>query len=145
MGDIGHVDAQGWLFFHHRKGSAIRRNGDFINPSEVEKALAEHPGIADVFVYGVPAASGAPGEKDVVAAIVPTGAKPLDPDTVFAHCRRWLPSNSVPSVLQVVAQIPKTASEKPLQRLLAVELSAAGAVLYHPATSRQGAGVKQPA
>ena len=41
MGDIGHVDADGWLFFHHRKGGGIRRNGDFINTAFVEKALSE--------------------------------------------------------------------------------------------------------
>ena len=70
-GDMGHRDADGWLFFDYRKGGSIRHNGDFINTGFVEKVIAEHPAVSDVFVYGVPAASGAPGEKDVVAAIVP--------------------------------------------------------------------------
>ena len=69
-GDMGHSDAEGWLFFDYRAGGGIRHNGDFIDPSFVEKAIAELPEVTDVFVYGVPAASGAPGEKDVVAAIV---------------------------------------------------------------------------
>jgi crotonobetaine/carnitine-CoA ligase len=117
-GDMGHRDADGWLFFDYRKGGSIRHNGDFINPGFVEKAIAEHPAVSDVFVYGVPAASGAPGEKDVVAAIVPAPGVELDPASVFRACRRGLEPNFVPSYLQVVDEIPKTASEKPQERFL---------------------------
>lgn len=124
MGDIGHVDADGWLFFHHRKGSAIRRNGDFINPAVIEKLLAEHPQVQDVFVYGCPAASGAPGEKDVVAAVVPVDRSTFDPVAIFRDCRAGLEPNSVPVVLQVVEAIPKTASEKPQERFLLKDLMA---------------------
>lgn len=123
MGDIGHVDAEGWLFFHHRKGSAIRRNGDFINPAVIEKLLAEHPQVQDVFVYGCPAASGAPGEKDVVAAVVPVDPVSFDPAAIFHHCRAGLEHNSVPVVLQVVESIPKTASEKSQERFLLKDLT----------------------
>jgi crotonobetaine/carnitine-CoA ligase len=124
MGDIGHVDGDGWLFFHYRRGSALRRNGEFINPSQVEKVLAEHPQVQDVFVYGCPTASGAPGEKDVVAAVVPVAGVAFDPADVFRHCSRALERNSVPVVLQVVQSIPKTASEKPQERFLAADLAA---------------------
>jgi crotonobetaine/carnitine-CoA ligase len=115
-GDMGHADEEGWLFFDYRAGGGIRHNGDFINPSFVEKAIAEHPAVIDVFVYGVPAASGAPGEKDVVATVVLEAD--ADPDGVFAHCREQLESNFVPSYLQIVDEIPKTASEKPQERIL---------------------------
>ncbi len=117
-GDIGHTDAQGWFFFDYRKGGGIRHNGDFVNPGFVEKVVAEHPQVSDVFVYGVPAASGAPGEKDVVAAIVARDRDALDVAGVFAACRAGLESNFVPSYLQVVDEIPKTASEKPQERFL---------------------------
>ena len=117
-GDIGHTDADGWLFFDYRKGGGIRHNGDFVNPGFVEQVIAEHPAVGDVFVYGVPAASGAPGEKDVVAAVVTIGESEFDPQSVFAACRRELEANFVPSYLQVVDEIPKTASEKPLERFL---------------------------
>ena len=116
MGDIGHMDEDGWLYFHYRDGGGIRRNGDFVNPAFVEKVIAEHPQVSDVFVYGVKAASGAPGESDVVAAIVP-GVQ-LDPADVIAACRRELEKNFVPSYLQIVDEIPKTASEKPQERFL---------------------------
>jgi crotonobetaine/carnitine-CoA ligase len=117
-GDMGHRDADGWLFFDYRKGGGIRRAGDFINPGFVEKVIAEHPDVSDVFVYGVPARSGAPGEQDVVAAIVPEPGRRVDPESVFARCRAGLEPNSVPSYLQVVPEIPKTASEKPQERFL---------------------------
>jgi crotonobetaine/carnitine-CoA ligase len=115
-GDMGHRDEEGWLFFDHRAGGGIRHNGDFVHPGFVEKAVAECPEVADVFVYGVPAASGAPGEKDVVAAVALTPG--ADPSAIFAACRRRLESNFVPGYLQVVDEIPKTASEKPQERIL---------------------------
>ena len=69
-------------------------------------------------MYGVKAASGAPGEKDVVAAVVPKDAACFDPQQIFRVCRAKLEASSVISWLQVVPQIPKTASEKPLERYL---------------------------
>lgn len=117
-GDMGHADPEGWLFFDYRAGGGIRHNGDFVNTGFVEKVVAEHPSVSDVFAYGVEAASGAPGEKDVVVAIVPVDRATFDPAAVFAACREGLESNFVPTYLQVVAEIPKTASEKPQERFL---------------------------
>jgi crotonobetaine/carnitine-CoA ligase len=122
-GDIGHADEEGWLYFDYRKGGGIRHNGDFVNIGFVEKAIAELPTVTDVFVYGVEAASGAPGEKDVVAAIVPTDAASFCPEDVFVACRQALESNFVPSYLQVVDEIPKTASEKPQERFLLAQFA----------------------
>ena len=129
-GDIGHTDDEGWFFFDYRKGGGIRHNGDFVNISFVEKAIAEVPSVTDVFIYGVEAASGAPGEKDVVAAIVPTDASSFSVDEVFAACRESLESNFVPSYLQVVNEIPKTASEKPQERFLLADFAVDAANVY---------------
>jgi len=118
-GDMGHADTDGWLFFDYRRGGGIRHNGDFVHPGFVEKALAEHPDVSDVHVYGVPAASGAPGEKDVVAALVFHHGSEPDPESIFAWCRERLERNFVPDYLQIVDEIPKTASEKPQERYLA--------------------------
>jgi crotonobetaine/carnitine-CoA ligase len=128
-GDICHRDAEGWLFFDYRKGGGIRHNGDFINPGFVEGVLAEHPKIDDVYVYGIPSANGAPGESDAVAAIVIDRAG-FDPASVFAHCRAKLESNFVPAYLQVVREIPKTASEKPQDRFLIEALRGDDAEIY---------------
>ena len=117
-GDMGHIDEDGWFFFDYRKGGGLRHNGDFVHPAFVERVLAEHPDVTDVYVYGVTAASGAPGEKDVVAAVVPTDPESFDAASVFEGCRRSLEPNMVPTYLQVVEEIPKTASEKPQERFL---------------------------
>ncbi len=117
-GDVCHRDEDGWFFFDYRKGGGIRHNGDFINPGFVEGVIAECPEVTDVFVYGVPAKSGSPGEKDIVAAVVPVDAETFDAGRVFNKCRKDLESNFVPSFLQLVREIPKTASEKPQERFL---------------------------
>jgi crotonobetaine/carnitine-CoA ligase len=116
--DMGHTDENGWLFFDFRKGGGLRRSGDFIQPDYVEGALAKHPDVSDVCVYGIPAASGAPGESDLVAAVVAIESAEISPQSLFSHCVENLEGNAVPSYLQVVSEIPKTASEKNLDRLL---------------------------
>lgn len=121
MGDIGHMDEEGWLFFHYRKGGGIRRNGDFVNPAFIEKVVAEHSQVSDVYVYGVPAASGAPGEKDIVAAVVTECNATFNPEGLLKACKESLEPNFVPTYIQLVDEIPKTASEKPQERFL-VEL-----------------------
>jgi crotonobetaine/carnitine-CoA ligase len=141
-GDICHRDAEGWLFFDYRKGGGIRHNGDFINPGFVEAVLAENPQVTDVYVYGIPSANGSPGEKDVVAAIVVDRAK-LDPASIFAYCREKLEPNFIPSFLQILDEIPKTASEKPQDRFLIEALRQSTAEVYE---RRNGGAVRlQPA
>ena len=129
-GDMGHRDADGWLYFDYRRGGGIRRNGDFINPGFIERVIAEDPQIDDVFVYGVPARSRAPGDKDIVAAVVPVDPARFDVAAVFARCRALLEGNFVPGYLQVVAEIPKTASEKPREHLLLAAFDAGGPGLH---------------
>lgn len=117
-GDVVHSDPDGWLFFDFRMGHGIRRNGDFIDAASVEKTLAETGLVDDVFVFGIPAASHVPGESDVVAAVVFTKKAPANWDLAVAALRAAL---ARPVVLQQVLPldaIPKTASEKPLARVL---------------------------
>lgn len=122
-GDMVTRDEQGWYFFQHRKGSELRRSGDFIQPDHIERVMGEHPDVSEVCVYGIPAASGAPGESDLVAALAPFEGRTIDPATIFAKCRQELEPNFVPSFLQIKASIPKTISEKALDRILKQEFS----------------------
>ncbi len=123
-GDMVHKDGEGWLFFDYRKeGGGLRRAGDFIIPSYVEKVIGEHPDVSEVCVYGIPAASGAPGESDLVAAVAPFAGRTVDPASVFEVAKEGLEPNSVPSYLQVVEEIPKSASEKYLDRILKEQFS----------------------
>ncbi len=116
--DMVHRDENGWLYFDFRKNNGLRRQGDFISSEYVEGVISEHPDVSDVCVYGIKAASGAPGESDLVAAIVPSGQASPDIKEIFDLCLKKLEHNSVPSYIQVVHDIPKTASEKNLDRLL---------------------------
>lgn len=120
-GDIGWHDADGWLYFSHRDGDSIRRNGEFIAPADIERVAAEDPLVDDVFVYGIATRCNVPGEREVVAAIVPS-SNTFDAAALFARCQSVLPANSVPVALQIVREIPKTASQKPQRRLLAEQL-----------------------
>jgi crotonobetaine/carnitine-CoA ligase len=99
-------------------------------PEYVEGVMAEHPDITDICVYGIKAASGAPGESDLVAAINPTEGKTPDIKSIFDLCVSGLERNSVPSYIQVVEEIPKTASEKNLDRLLREEFNAEADNVY---------------
>jgi len=122
-GDMVHRDEEGWLFFDYRKGTALRRSGDFIKPEYVEKVIGEHPDVSEVCVYGIPASSGAPGESDLVAAMTPFPGKELDPASVFEAAIAGLERNSVPSYIQMVDEIPKSPSEKYLDRILKEQFS----------------------
>lgn len=139
MGDVVEADAQGWLYFRHRMGSGIRCNGEFINPALIEKVLAEMAEVDDVFVYGVSDPQGAPGEKRVVAAIVPNDPQQFDPQHVFSRCRHQLESSHVPQLLQVLMQMPKTASEKPQERFLLEALNNEPSSLHREQRNQQRA------
>ncbi len=54
VGDMGHVDPEGYLFLSDRRVDLIIRGGANIYPAEVEAALSEHPDVADVAVVGIP-------------------------------------------------------------------------------------------
>jgi crotonobetaine/carnitine-CoA ligase len=122
-GDMVHRDEEGWFFFDYRKGGALRRQGDFIKPDLVERVIGEHPDVSEVCVYGIPSASGAPGESDLVAAVAPFPGCSVDSASIFQHAESRLERNSVPSYIQVVDEIPKSPSEKYLDRVLRDQFS----------------------
>jgi crotonobetaine/carnitine-CoA ligase len=125
MGDVVREDRDGWLYFLYRKGSGIRRNGEFIHAAFIEKVIAEVPTVDDVYVYGIASANGVPGEKDVVAAVVPKDPDlaAFDVQGLYRLCRQKLEASVVPSYIQLLHQIPKTASEKPQDRFLVEALA----------------------
>ncbi len=117
-GDMGHTDENGYIFFDYRRGGGLRRQGEFIQPDYIEKIIGEHPDVSEVCVYGIPSSTGAPGESDLVAAIVPFEGTVIKPADIFGMCREKLTPNAVPSYIQIVKEIPKTISEKPLDIML---------------------------
>jgi len=119
-GDIAHMDEDGWFYFRHRVGGGVRRNGDFVNTAIVETVLAKSPAVEDVFVYGVETPANVAGEKTLVAALVlrPGG----DEASLRAWCAERLQKNEIPQIWQVLPAIPKTVSQKPIERECAARL-----------------------
>jgi len=118
-GDMCWKDEQGWFFFAHRKEEGgIRRLGEFVSEDVIRRVLAEDPEVLDVHVYGVPARSGAPGESEVVAAVVVRDPEHLDVAGLFGRCARRLDRTHLPDYLQVVDELPKTATQKVQTRVL---------------------------
>jgi crotonobetaine/carnitine-CoA ligase len=122
-GDIVHKDTKGYYFFDHRKGSELRRAGDFIQPDHVEKIIGELSEVSEVCVYGIASELGAPGESDLVAAISPFNGAALEPSAIFDKCKKDLEPNFIPSFLQLVDEVPKTISEKFISRVLKADFS----------------------
>jgi long-chain acyl-CoA synthetase len=112
-GDIGCLDADGYLDITDRKKDMIIVSGFNVYPNEVEACLALHPDVADVAVVGV--ASEDTGEA-VRAYIV--SRKELTVEELRAHCRRLLVNYKVPSSFSFLAEIPKNGVGKALRREL---------------------------
>jgi len=55
-----HKDKDGWYFFDYRKGTELRRAGDFIQPDYIETVIGKHQDVSEVCVYGIPASSARP-------------------------------------------------------------------------------------
>lgn len=117
-GDMCWKDEEGWFYFAYRKEEGgIRKLGEFVPEDLIRRVLAEDPEVLDVHVYGVPARSGAPGESDVVAALVVRDPTRFDAQALYARCARRLERQYIPDYLQVLPELPKTATQKVQTRL----------------------------
>jgi len=108
-GDIGHLDADGYLTLVGRSKDMIIRGGENIYPKEIEDVLSSDPTVLEVAVIGVP------DEKwgEVVAAYVqPRSGVTVDPEALQALCARKLAGYKRPISITVVNGIPKNAVGK---------------------------------
>ena len=129
-GDVVRRDEDGWLFFLHRKEEGgLRKLGEFISEGFIRRVIAEFPGVTDVHIYGIPSRAGAPGETDIVAAVVLTDPGDFSVEALIGHCRDRLERSHVPDLVQIVDALPKTASEKVQNRFLVEALTVPGAVV----------------
>ncbi|PKV82197.1 class I adenylate-forming enzyme family protein [Nocardia fluminea] len=107
-GDIGTVDADGWLTVLDRKKLVIVRGGANVYPLEVERVIATHPAVAKVAVCGI--ADDRLGHR--VAAVVESGGAAVDVAELTALCRRELSPYKVPEIWSVVDALPVNAMGK---------------------------------
>ena len=112
VGDVGYLDADGYLFLCDRSSDVIISGGVNIYPTEVEQALATHPAVADVAVIGVPDDEW--GERVLALVALVEGSAPDEAlaDALAAHCRGQLASFKCPRGIEFVASLPRQDSGK---------------------------------
>ncbi len=120
-GDVGHFDADGYLYLDDRKKDVIVRGGHNVYPAEVEAALLEHPGIQEVAVVGVehPVLG-----EDVKAVVVTRDGTMIDLDQLKEFCSERLADYKTPRHLEVLDELPRNSMGKVLRRVLRGEAGA---------------------
>jgi long-chain acyl-CoA synthetase len=114
-GDVGHIDADGYLFLRGRSKDVISVMGMKFFPQEVEAVLAAHPLVQAASVFG---GRDERWGQSVHARIVTTGdvlTSDLERE-LRQHCRQQLAAYKVPERIEFVAALPRTASGKVLHR-----------------------------
>ena len=111
-GDIGHVDAEGNLFFAGRQAHWLRRRGENVSAYEVEAVLTLHPAVQEAIVTGVPSEL---GEEDIKAWVVPSGARPAEADLI-RWCEARLGAFKVPRYIAFVDDFPRSATKREVER-----------------------------
>ncbi|GAW41148.1 Long-chain-fatty-acid--CoA ligase FadD13 [Brevundimonas sp. SH203] len=118
LGDIGHLDADGYLFLTDRKGFMIISGGVNIYPQEIENLLITHPDVADVAVIGAPDEE--MGER-VVAVVQPVRWSDAGPELAQAltrMAREQLGGVKTPRQIDFRQTLPREPTGKLLKRLI---------------------------
>lgn len=126
-GDLGHLDDDGFLFYHGRSDDMFKVSGATVYPSEVQRALRAIPGVENAFVTSVP---GAEGER--VGAVVVCADPTLTPDRLRESARNLLSAFKVPTVwllLESDDDVPRGATGKADVRRLRDLLATDGRVI----------------
>jgi len=114
-GDIGKVDEEGYVFIVDRVKDMINVAGLKIWPAEVEQYLYRHQDIKELAVFGVPH----PEKGEVVkVTVVPKEGVTMTGDDIIAYCRENLAVYKVPAEVDIVQELPKSATGKILKRIL---------------------------
>jgi long-chain acyl-CoA synthetase len=114
-GDIGRMDADGYVYIVDRVKDMVNVSGFKVWPAEVEQLLYRHAAVGEVAVYGVPDAL--KGEQ-VRAAVVLKPGRHATPEELVQFCRDHLAAYKVPARVDLVRELPKSATGKILKRVL---------------------------
>ncbi len=115
-GDLGYLDADGYLFIVGRIKDVINRGGQKISPLEVEEVLLGHPAVLEAGVFAIPHPK--LGEN-VAAVVVLRPNSEASSDQLRQFARKRLAAYKVPSLIRSVAALPKGASGKVKRNALA--------------------------
>jgi len=110
VGDIGHIDADGYLYLAGRESHTIISGGVNVYPAEIEEVLGQHPAVADAAVIGIP-------DDDLGEAVhaVVQRAADVSADELIAWCRERLAGFKRPRGIDFVAELPRTPTGKLLK------------------------------
>jgi crotonobetaine/carnitine-CoA ligase len=108
-GDLLRRLPSGSLEYVGRNKDSIRRRGENVSAWEVEEAAARHPGVLEAAAIGIASDL---GDEDVALLVVPTPVAPLDVDALREAMGDDLPRYALPRFIEVVAELPKTPSER---------------------------------
>jgi long-chain acyl-CoA synthetase len=122
-GDIGRMDAKGFVYIEDRKKDMILVSGFNVYPNEVESVAAENPGVLEVAAV----AQQDENSGEVVALFVVKKDPKLTAEALIEYCRKSLTGYKVPKHVYFRTELPKTNVGKILRRALRDELRAAGA------------------
>lgn len=120
-GDLGHVDADGYLYLSGRRTDLIISGGVNIYPQEAENLLSTYPGVADVAVIGVPHPEYGQEVKAVIELL--PGVEPSEAlaQSILAHCRKQLGHLKCPRSVDFTPRLPREANGKLYKRHLIAE------------------------
>jgi long-chain acyl-CoA synthetase len=118
LGDVGRVDAEGYLYLTDRSADMIISGGVNIYPREAENVLAGHPEVADVAVIGVPDPEMGESVKAVVEPRDPGSAAAELEAELIAYCRETLAAFKCPRTVDFVDSLPRDPNGKLYKRLL---------------------------
>ena len=118
IGDIGRVDADGYVFLADRKSNTIISGGVNIYPAEVEHVLQEHPAVADVAVFGIPDDEWGESVKAAVELARGTARSPGLEAEILAFARERLAGYKVPRSIDFEDELPRHPTGKLYTRLL---------------------------
>lgn len=113
VGDVGHLDEDGYLYLTDRAVDMVIRGGVNIYPREIEEVLHTHPAVVDCAVFGVP--DDQLGEQ--LMAVVET-RYPATPDELRSFCRAHLADFKVPAHVELIDELPRQPNGKVLKRVL---------------------------
>ncbi len=119
-GDVGYLDADGFLYLTDRKKDMIISGGENIASSEVERVIYQLAQVSEAAVVGVPDPRW--GERVVAAVVLRRGTR-LDTGELERHCRAHLGGFKIPRELVVREALPRNPSGKVLKRVLRDELT----------------------
>jgi long-chain acyl-CoA synthetase len=118
VGDVGHLDDDGYLYLSDRKAFMIISGGANIYPQEIENALVTHPKVLDVAVFGVPNPDFGEEVKAVVQPVDWSDAGPDLADELIAYCRQRVAGYKCPRSVEFMEQLPRLDSGKLYKRPL---------------------------